>query len=103
VHLYLRTCCSTLELDFFTFDPWVHVMEEFLPQPDLLQVIHLSPCPHLSSPVTCHLSPSPPAGGHLARRGADAHLGLQLLRRLLPALHQILHRAHPSERGFHLH
>jgi len=42
VHLYLRTCCSTLELDFFTFDPWVHVMEEFLPQPDLLQLADIS-------------------------------------------------------------
>ena len=54
VHEYNRMTGCSLELDFFTFDPWVHVMEEFVPQPDLLQVSHPSPRPHLS-PVTCHL------------------------------------------------
>ena len=42
VHIYAQMVRSKLEIDFFTFDPWINVMEEYLPDPDLLQLADIS-------------------------------------------------------------
>ena len=62
VHGYNRVTGCTLELDFFTFDPWVQVMEEFLPTPDHIQLADISHGEERMpiSASNCHDSTYPP-------------------------------------------
>ena len=62
VHMYNRMTGCTLELDFFTFDPWVQAMEEFLPLPDHVQLADISHGEERMpiSASNCHDSTYPP-------------------------------------------
>jgi len=42
IHAYLRMVHSNLEIDFFAFDSWLNVMNEFVPKPDFLQLKDIS-------------------------------------------------------------
>ena len=62
VHMYNRMTGCSLELDFFTFDPWVQAMEEFLPLPDHVQLADISHGEERMpiSASNCHDSTYPP-------------------------------------------
>jgi len=42
IHAYLRMVHSNLEIDFFAFDCWLNVLNEFVPKPDFLQMKDIS-------------------------------------------------------------
>ena len=42
IHAYLRMVHSNLEIDFFAFDCWLNALNEFLPNPDFLQMKDIS-------------------------------------------------------------
>ena len=42
VHAYLRICESNLEIDFFAFDCWLNVMNEFIPDHEFLHIEDIS-------------------------------------------------------------